>query len=160
MHAILEKIANHLSENNWKFIELGEQRLLVTMTDGVINWDTDVRVIEEGRALVLLTWLPVRIPREKRSEAAYVLAQLNFNSYRAGFQINVQDGQILCCTNQLVGKSGLPTTCIPQFLGEHFARVSNHFPDLLRLALGGTPVAPPAENGSPTCQENDRRRLN
>lgn len=135
---VYQLVVNHLEERNFHF-DRHDDDLVITMTvrGDDLPQPTVIRVIEELQVLQVLSPLPVRMPEEKRADAAVAVAVANYGMVNGSFDLDMADGEIRFRATQSFRECELTDETIKYILGITFVTTDKYNDRFFMLGKGG-----------------------
>jgi hypothetical protein len=96
---LLAELKRGFVENGWPFAEVQGAQVLVSDLSGPRGrWKFYAQAIPEHELVLLYSICPVRVPPERRSEAAQYITRVNYGLAAGNFELDFEDGELRCKT--------------------------------------------------------------
>jgi hypothetical protein len=129
-------LRDYLKASPFEVIERPEENAIVFPVSGENGqWVVLVQANEQARQAVVYSIARVKVPPERRGEAAMVFARINWEQPFATFGLDLDDGEIRIRTAiDLGNETELTPDLITPLLVVSMATMDQHLPHLERLA--------------------------
>jgi hypothetical protein len=93
--SLLQELKSRFDDNDWPYSEVLGLPVLVSDLAGPLGiWKFYAQVIDAQNVVLLFSVCPLRVPRERRSEASLFLTHANHGLVAGNFELDFDDGEI------------------------------------------------------------------
>jgi hypothetical protein len=93
--SLLRELKTRFDENDWPYSEVLGLPVLVSDLAGPLGvWKFYAQVVDAQKVILLFSVCPLRVPRERRSEASLFLTHANHGLVAGNFELDFDDGEI------------------------------------------------------------------
>ena len=171
MNAATERMTEVLKARDWEFEVNEETKMVSTGCNGKNGqWKITTGGLEDV-AVLILSRFPVNCPEAKRKACAELFARINFGAPAVSFELDLNDGEILCKTSVLYDKEPPQVELLDKLFSFNMAAMDHHFPAIMSVIYAGTSPAralanlekaseKPKKNKGPKVSRKARFQLN
>ena len=136
LYSVLEAM---LDESDWEFDRRPDRGLLVfPVTGDHGDWTTAAQAREEARQAFIYSIAREHVPADARTEAAILMARLNWGLSLGTFELDLDDGQIRLRTSIDVGETELTPELVKPLLLSNLSLMDHYLPAIHAVADGAT----------------------
>lgn len=142
MGRILESMKAFLTEERWSFEADAEHPVLrCRFTGSAGTWSCLLQAREEQEQLLVYSIAPLRVPTERRRDAAEYLTRANYGLVLGNFELDFSDGEVRFKTSMDAEDVALGPALLRPLLYQNALTMDRYLQGLRDVALGGTAPA-------------------
>ena len=156
---LMDALTTFFSEDSggWKFDQIDDSKLRVPVKGKNGAWLSIAQVFEQIDRAACYSFFPTNVPAEKYPEMAEYLTRANWDLLLGNFEMDYSDGELRYRTSIDVEGERLSPNLVKQMVYENFATTDKHFPGIMKILYGDTPVVEALESLSQTPTDVETR---
>ncbi len=138
MSAGFEAVVRYFEEHQWRFDKHEDERIINLGFSGEHGQFRCAAVINEDDDMFqFFTFIPLRIPPERRADLAEFITRANYGMKIGKFEMDFEDGELRFHTSVRYTDRLLQDEIIRDVIGINLVTADRYFPALTRLLFGG-----------------------
>ena len=132
--AIFEQVLAFFKEDDWS-IQINEEQSGFNLISQGENgqWSCYAQALDERKQFVFYSILPVNVPHSQIPQVLYFLNLINLELMVGNFQLDPQDGQVVCKTSIDVEDDRLSTALVRQVVYNNVLTMNHLLPGLMSM---------------------------
>jgi hypothetical protein len=144
-----QAIIEHFQRNSWHFDVDCSRPIVHARFKGQNGTFRCIAAVDESDELLqVVSFVPMTVPRNKRSAAAEFCTRLSYGMKIGRFELNYEDGEFSFHTCSYYPEGELKDELIVRVVGTNTVIVDQHFPVLIRVIYGDLNPAEAANQAS------------
>ena len=138
MGQLFEAVINFFKEEDWKFLEIENGKLLrvqVSLENG--DYACYASVNEEEQIFIFRSMCPVKAPPNRRLLIAEFLTRANYGFKLGNFEMDFEDGEIRYKTSIDVEGDRLTTPLVKRLVYSNLSLMDDYFLGIMKVIFGG-----------------------